>query len=133
MSIFTKVLWPLKGPVYQERQVNLSTETVESSALSLESVDNVKSGDGLSLGVFGVGDGVTDDVLEEDLENTSSFLVHETGDALDATSSSKSSNRGLGDALDVVTQHLAVTLSATLAEALTAFTTSRHVELFGGS
>ena len=129
MSIFTKVLWPLKGPVYQERQVNLSTETVESSALSLESVDNVKSGDGLSLGVFGVGDGVTDDVLEEDLENTSGLFVDKTGDSLDATSPSKSSNRGLCDALDVVAHDLAVTLGAALSKTLSAFASSRHVSL----
>jgi len=42
----------------------LSTETVEGSALPLESVDNVEGSDSLSLGVLGVGDGVTDDVLE---------------------------------------------------------------------
>lgn len=43
-------------------ECDLDTETVEGSALSLESVDDVKSGDGLSLRVLGVGDGVSDDV-----------------------------------------------------------------------
>jgi len=42
----------------------LSTETVKGSALPLEGVDDVERGDGLTLGVLGVGDGVTDDVLE---------------------------------------------------------------------
>ena len=42
-----------------------STESVEGSSLSLKSVDDIEGGDGLALGVFGVGDGVTDDVLEE--------------------------------------------------------------------
>ena len=42
----------------------LGTETVEGSALSLEGVDDVEGSDGLPLGVFGVGDRVTDDVLE---------------------------------------------------------------------
>ena len=45
----------------------LSTETVQSAALSLESVDDVEGGDGLSLGVLGVGDGVSDDAFEEGL------------------------------------------------------------------
>ena len=49
----------------------LSAETVESSALSFESVDDVQRGDSLSLGVLSVGDRVTDDVLEEDLQDTS--------------------------------------------------------------
>jgi hypothetical protein len=37
--------------------------------LPLEGVDDVERGDGLSLGVLGVGDRVADDVLEEDLED----------------------------------------------------------------
>ena len=42
----------------------LSAETVEGSSLSLERVDDVERGDGLSLGVLSVGDRVSDDVLE---------------------------------------------------------------------
>lgn len=45
----------------------LSTETVQSAALSLESVDDIEGGDGLSLRVLGVGDGVSDDAFEEGL------------------------------------------------------------------
>jgi hypothetical protein len=37
------------------------------TTLPLESVDDVERGDGLSLGVLGVSDGVTNGVLEEDL------------------------------------------------------------------
>lgn len=51
--------------------MRLSTETVKGSALPLESVDNVEGGDGLPLGVLSVGDRVSDDVLEEDLQDTS--------------------------------------------------------------
>lgn len=42
----------------------LSTETVEGSSLPLERVDDVERGHSLSLGVLGVGDRVSDDVLE---------------------------------------------------------------------
>ena len=45
----------------------LSTETVEGSALSLQSVYDIEGGNSLPLGVFSVGDRVSDDVLEEDL------------------------------------------------------------------
>ena len=89
-----------------------AAETVEGSALSLESVDNVEGGDGLSLGVLGVGDGVTDDVLEESLEDGAGLRVDVRGDSLDTTSSGQSSDGRLGDTLDVVTQNLAVTLGS---------------------
>lgn len=45
----------------------LCAETVEGSSLSLQGVDDIERGDGLSLGVFSVGDGISDNVLEEDL------------------------------------------------------------------
>jgi hypothetical protein len=53
----------------------LTTESVQSTSLALEGVDNVEGSDGLALGVLGVGDSVTDDRLEEGLENTTGFLV----------------------------------------------------------
>ena len=53
----------------------LTTETVESAALSLESVDNVERGDGLALGVLSVCDGIADDTLEEGLEDTTGLFV----------------------------------------------------------
>ena len=54
---------------------SLSTETVQGAALPLESVDDIEGGDGLSLGVLGVGDCVSDDALEEGLQDTAGFLV----------------------------------------------------------
>ena len=41
----------------------LTSESVEGSALSLQCIDDVHCGDGLSLGMLRVGDGVTDNVL----------------------------------------------------------------------
>jgi hypothetical protein len=49
------------------------------------------------LGVLGVGDGVADDVLEEDLEDTASLLVDEAGDTLHATTTSETADSGFGD------------------------------------
>lgn len=59
----------------EERTRRLATETVESAALSLEGVDDVEGGDGLALGVLSVGDCVTDDALEEGLEDTAGLFV----------------------------------------------------------
>jgi hypothetical protein len=102
----------------------LTSETVEGLALTLECVDDVHGSNGLATSVLRVGDTVADDVLEEDLEDTASLFVDETGDALDTSTTSETANRGLGDTLDVIAQDLAMTLSASLSESLASFTTS---------
>jgi hypothetical protein len=102
----------------------LSAESVQRASLALERVDDVHGGDGLALGVLRVGDGVADDVLEEHLEHAAGLLVDQTGYALDSTSAGQTTDGRLRDALDVVTQYLAMTLRASLAETLAAFTTS---------
>lgn len=97
-----------------------SAETVEGSALSLESVDNVESSDSLSLGVFSVHNGVADDVLEEGSENSAGLLVDVGRDSLHTTSSCESADSRLGDAEDALTESLAGevhSLSAGLAAA----------------
>jgi hypothetical protein len=57
------------------KEMRLTTETVEGTALTLESVDNIERSDGLALGVLSVCDGVTDDTLKEGLQNTTGLLV----------------------------------------------------------
>lgn len=76
-----------------------------------------------------VGDGVTDDTLEEGAEDSASLLVDESGNTLDTTTTSETADSGLGDTLNVVTQNLAVTLSATLAEALAALAAYEAVSI----
>jgi hypothetical protein len=104
----------------------LAAEPVQGAALALERVDDVHGGDRLAARVLGVGDGVADDVLEEDLEHAARLLVDEAGDALDAAPPGQPPDRRLGDALDVVTEHLAVALGAALAQPLAALAAPRH-------
>ena len=66
--------------------------------------------------VLSVGNGVSDSTLEEGLEYSSGLLVDQSGDSLDTTSTSETSDSGLGDSLDVVTKDLPVTLGTTLSE-----------------
>ena len=108
---------------------DLSTESVEGTSLPLEGIDDIHSGDSLPLGVFGIGDGITDDVLKEDLEDTTGLLVDQARDTLDTSTSRQTADGGLGDTLNVITQYFAMTLSASLAESFSSFTTSSHVEL----
>jgi hypothetical protein len=70
--------------------------------------------------VLGVSDSVTNNRLEEGLEDTTGFLVDHSGDTLDTATTSETTDGGLGDTLDVVAQNLAVTLGAALAETLAA-------------
>ena len=67
---------------------SLTSESVQSAALTLQSVDDIHGGDGLPLGVLGVGDCITDDVLKEDLEDTAGLLVDESRDTLDSSTAS---------------------------------------------
>jgi len=88
------------------------TEAVKSAAGTLESVDDIESSDSLALGVLGVGDRVTDNVLEEDLEHATGLLIDETTDTLHTSTTCETADSRLGDTLDVVAKNLAVVLSA---------------------
>ena len=57
---------------------NLSAKTVEGLSLPLEGIDYIHGSDSLMASMLGVGDRVTDDILEEDLEHTTGLLVDET-------------------------------------------------------
>ena len=82
--------------------------------------------------MLGVGDRVTDDVLEEDLEDAAGLLVDETGDALHAATTSETADGRLGDALDVIAKDLAVTLGAALSKSFASLSSTRHDEFGGG-
>lgn len=104
----------------------LASESVESAALAFESIDDIHGGDGLPLGVLGVGDGIADDILQENLQHSAGLLIDESGDALDTPSAGQTSDGGFGDALDVVPEHLPVPLSASFPQTLPSFTATRH-------
>merc|ERR1719192_1218371 len=107
-----------------------SSKAVESPALPLEGVHHVHGSHGLPLGVLGVGHRVPDHVLQEDLQYTTSLFVDEPRDPLDAAPPSQTSNGGLGDALDIVTKNLPVSLGSSLPQALATFPTSTHGTFF---
>merc|ERR1719249_333179 len=91
------------------RQVKLSSKAIEGPALPLQCVYHVHGGHSLPLGMLCVGHSISDDILQENLENTPGLLIDETTDAL-----------------DVVPQHLAMSLGSTLAQALATFASSSH-------
>merc|ERR1712240_993875 len=106
---------------------SLTSESIQGASLPLEGIDDVHGSDSLPLGVLGVGDGIPDHVLKEHLEDATGLLVDEAGDPLDSSPPRQTADGGLGDALDVVSQHLTVTLGASLSESLASLATSGHV------
>ena len=110
------------------QEKSLTSESIESASLPLEGIDHIHGGDSLPLGVLSVGDSISDDVLQEDLQNSTSLLIDESRDPLDSSTAGQSPDGGLGDALDVVPQHLAMTLGSSLPESLSSFATSTHVD-----
>lgn len=78
--------------------------------------------------MFSVSDSVPDDILQEDLQNTPGLLIDEARDTLDTATASQAPDGGLGDALDVVPEHLPVALGASLAKSLSSLSTSCHDE-----
>ena len=57
------------------KRARLAAETVEGTALALEGVDDIQGGNGLALCVLGVGNSVTDNALEEGLEDATGLFV----------------------------------------------------------
>ena len=104
----------------------LAAKAVGGTSLPLEGIHHVHRGDGLPLGVLGVGDSVADHVLQEDLEDAAGFLVDQAGDSLDTAPPGQAPDGGLGDPLDVVAENLAVPLGSSLAQSLATFATSGH-------
>ena len=110
----------------QEHTIGLTAKAVQGASLPLQGIDDIHGRNSLALGVFGVGDGITDNVLEEHLQDATGLFVDESRDTLDSSTTCQTADGGLGDALDVITQHLAVPLGATLSESFASLAASSH-------
>ena len=105
----------------------LTSESVEGTSLAFQSIDNIHGSDGLSLGVLSVGDSIPDDVFQENLEDSSGFFIDQSRDSLHSTTTSKTTDGGLGDTLDVIPQHLPVPLGTSFSKSFSSLTTAWHV------
>ena len=92
----------------------LSSKSVQSPALPLESIDNIKCCHCLTTSMLSVGDCIPDHILQEHLEDTSGLLIDQARNTLDTSSTGKSPDCWLGDSLDVVSEHLPVPLGSSL-------------------
>jgi hypothetical protein len=71
--------------------------------------------------MLSVGNCVADNTFQEGLQDTASFFVDHGGDTFDTTTTGKTTNSGLGNTLNVVTQDLAMALGTALSKALATF------------
>ena len=104
--------------------VCLTAKSVQSAALSLQSVHHIHGCHSLSLGVLRVCHSITDHVLEKNF----GLLVDQARDSLDTATASKTTDGWLGDTLDVITKDFSVTLGASFSETFTSFTATRHID-----
>ena len=81
-------VWGPKKDLFANNDKSLSAKSVEGTSLSLEGVHNIHSSDSLPLGVFSVGDSIPDNILKENLENTTGLLIDKARDTLDSTTTS---------------------------------------------
>ena len=94
-------------------------ETVDGTTALAEGGDDVLDGDGLVLGVFSVGGGITNDTVDEAAEDITDFTVDGTSDALNTTTAGEAADGalrdgggvGLEDLLDALTSTSGLTLS----------------------
>uniref|UniRef100_A0A7N4P8U0 Histone H4 n=1 Tax=Sarcophilus harrisii TaxID=9305 RepID=A0A7N4P8U0_SARHA len=68
-----------------------------------------------------------ENVIREHLQHPAGLLVDEPRDTLDAPAPSQTADGGLGDALDVIPEHLPVPFGTPLTKPLASLTTTRHV------
>ena len=80
--------------------------------MAFKGVDHIHCGNGLPFGVFGVSHSITDNVFQEDFEDSAGLFVNKPGNTLDTTAASQTSDCWLGDSLDVVSQNLSMALGA---------------------
>jgi hypothetical protein len=122
--------WCSRTPLKKGQQETTSTpEAVKSAPLPLESIHHIHSRHSFTPGVLGVCHGITDHILQENLEHTASFFIDQTTDSLHTSPPCQPPNSGLSNTLDVIPQHFAVPLSSSLPQTLASLPTARHDEI----
>ena len=88
-------------------------EAVDRATALAEGGDDVLDGDGLVLGVLGVGGGIADDGVDEAAEDVADLTVDGASDALDATAAGEAADGALRDGRGVRLEDLLDALSGT--------------------
>lgn len=104
----------------------LPTESIQGASLPFQGVNHVHGCHSFATCVFSVSDCITDHILQEYLQDSSSFFVDESRDTLDTSSPGQTTDGRFGDPLDVVSQDLSMTLGTTFPEPFSTLSSSGH-------
>ncbi|KAG6544032.1 hypothetical protein Mapa_014555 [Marchantia paleacea] len=104
----------------------LSPEPIQSSSLSLQRVHHIHGSDSLSPCVLRICHRISNHILQKNLQNPASLLINQPADSLHSSSSGQTPDGGLGNPLNIISEHLPVTLGASLAQTFTSLSASRH-------
>jgi len=129
LSIFKEInLVALKRAVLLSAAVDLTSKTIQGSALSLQGIHHIHSGNGLPLSMFRISDSISNHIFQEHLQNSSGFFVNQSGDTLNTSSSGQPTDSWLRDTLDIIPKNFSVTLGSSFAQTFSTFTTSSHAD-----
>jgi hypothetical protein len=108
---------------------NLTSETVQGVALTLQGIHDVHGCDYIYSCMLGVSGRVTDTILEEDLEDSMGLFINQTRDTLDTTTMSQTMDIGLSNTLDVIMKDITMPLGASLSKSFSSFSSARNIDL----
>lgn len=101
--MFFKRYVAIKIAVFLSKSSELTSKSVQGASLAFQGVDDIHGGDSLPLGVLGVSYSITDDILQENFQDTTGLFVDQSRDTLDTTTTSETTDSWLSDTLDVIT------------------------------
>ena len=107
----------------------LSIASVEGTSFPLQSADDIHGSDGSPFCVLGVGDCFTNDVLKENLKNTTGLVVDESRHTFHSTATGKTTNSLFGsNTFNVITKNFSVTFGTTFLQYISSFAPSCHFD-----
>ena len=104
----------------------LTTKTVQGTTLPLQRVDNIHGSDSLPLGMFGIRNSISDNILQEHFQHASRLFIDEDRDPLDSSTTGQASDGRLRDSLVLSRKIFLCPLSTTFPESFPTFASTSH-------
>ena len=103
------------------------TKAIQCLPFSSQCIHNIHCSNSLAVGVFSICHRISNNVLQEHLQNTLHLIVHDPRDSLDPTPPSKAADGRLGNALNVVPQDTSMAFCPSFAKTFATFSPAWHV------
>ena len=103
---------------------DLTTETIQCLALSLQSINHIHCSHCLTTCMFCISYRITNNIFKKHLEYTTSLFINKTTDTLYTATTSKTTNGRLCNTLDIITKDLAMTFRASFSKTFASFSSA---------